>query len=193
MKFEEKENSEKGRQLRTNKIKFRKRDMITSPYFSTKKLEGVFLRFPAFLSPPSHQPTPQPRTTTMDQGSDSKYEAMPEDVLYSHNNVTITEKEGIRLGCYYFPTGNSKTIPWSDIKSVEERDLKWYNKKTWGMAIDCQVWWHYDRMMRECTSLKGIVIHLKEQTKVLPGLTVPTDRVDEVKKIIESHLAPQPE
>ncbi len=104
--------------------------------------------------------------------TDCNYEAMASKVLYQQNNVTISENDGIRLGCYYFPTGQSKTIPWDSIARVELRELKWWQMKTWGTAgADFKVWLHYDRIIREFKSLTGIILHLKKGL-ISPGLTV---------------------
>lgn len=54
-------------------------------------------------------------------------------VLYEDKDVTITDKEVI-IKCYFFPFGNSKTIPYRKIKSVEMKNFAWKGK-LWGMNV----------------------------------------------------------
>eukprot|EP00287_Rhodomonas_sp_CCMP768_P030349 CAMPEP_0202854678 /NCGR_PEP_ID=MMETSP1389-20130828/91125_1 /ASSEMBLY_ACC=CAM_ASM_000865 /TAXON_ID=302021 /ORGANISM="Rhodomonas sp., Strain CCMP768" /LENGTH=126 /DNA_ID=CAMNT_0049533275 /DNA_START=391 /DNA_END=771 /DNA_ORIENTATION=- len=117
-------------------------------------------------------------------------QAMQDDkLLYQHNNVTISENNGIRLGCYYFPSGTSKMIPWDSIASVELRDLKWYHRKTWGNSLmTLDLWFHYDRMSRECKQLKAIIVHMKAGG-TSPALTVRPEQADELFHLIQRHVA----
>mmetsp|Transcript_26830 Transcript_26830/g.54497 ORF Transcript_26830/g.54497 Transcript_26830/m.54497 type:complete len:175 (-) Transcript_26830:73-597(-) len=80
-----------------------------------------------------------------------------------------------------------KVIPWDSIGCVEEKELRWFNTKTWGMAADLKVWWHYDSIFRECKRHKGLVLHPKERQWVSPGLT--PDNLDEVRRIIEARIS----
>ena len=41
------------------------------------------------------------------------------NILYDKDNLLITDK-GIEFKWYYFPLGNSKFVPWSDVKGVEQ-------------------------------------------------------------------------
>ena len=40
------------------------------------------------------------------------------NILYEDKDVIITDKEVI-IKCYFFPFGNSKTIPYSDINQID--------------------------------------------------------------------------
>jgi hypothetical protein len=115
--------------------------------------------------------------------------ASEEPILYRRGNITITES-AIRLGCYYFPVG-SKTVYFKDIEKVEEKD---YCKttiymKTWGMAMDFRVWWHFDRCMRECDfdRRRAVILHIKGAS-VFPGITPHKEDFERVRDLIKERV-----
>mmetsp|Transcript_40380 Transcript_40380/g.99174 ORF Transcript_40380/g.99174 Transcript_40380/m.99174 type:complete len:142 (+) Transcript_40380:155-580(+) len=116
---------------------------------------------------------------------------VPKDgVLYKRGNITVTES-GVRLACYYFPFG-AKTVKYTDIASVEEREYSTCSlrTKTWGMALDFSVWWHFDWTMREVDSdrLRALLLHVKGSW-VLPGITPHKDDFDRVRDMIRERVA----
>ncbi len=72
--------------------------------------------------------------TTQAGGGETK----DDKLLYSKRNISIYDKGGIQLRYYYFPYG-AKTIPWSDVAKLEEKELSLWNTKSWGMAMDFAV------------------------------------------------------
>ena len=78
---------------------------------------------------------------------------MKKEILYDDKDVTITN-EGVKIKCYFFPFGNSKTIPFRKIKFVEMKNFAWKGK-VWGMNItEWGYWmpgdlkrWDYDKFI----------------------------------------------
>jgi hypothetical protein len=62
--------------------------------------------------------------------------------LYREKSLLITD-EGITIFKYYFPLGQPKTIPWSNIKNIKLERLTLLTGKlrTWGMELK-PYWFH---------------------------------------------------
>ena len=63
-------------------------------------------------------------------------------LLYEDKYVRITE-EGITIRRYYFPTFQSKFVPWSAIKCFRLEPVNFFKSKGWGMGLS-NVWWALD-------------------------------------------------
>ena len=78
---------------------------------------------------------------------------MKKEIHYDDKDVTITN-EGVKIKCYFFPFGNSKTIPFRKIKFAEMKNFAWKGK-VWGMNItEWGYWmpgdlkrWDYDKFI----------------------------------------------
>lgn len=57
-------------------------------------------------------------------------------VLYKDKSIVITDQD-ITINSYYFPLGQSKIIPWNNVKSVSTEPLTVLNGKyrMWGMGL----------------------------------------------------------
>jgi hypothetical protein len=60
-------------------------------------------------------------------------------VLYEDKDVRITDRD-VKIKCYFFPIGKSKTIPYSKIKFVEIKNFAWKGK-IWGMNVTEWGYW----------------------------------------------------
>jgi hypothetical protein len=58
------------------------------------------------------------------------------NVLYKDDSILVTD-ENLTINNYYFPTGQRRVIPWSQIKSVLTKRLTFLNGKyrVWGMGV----------------------------------------------------------
>ncbi|KAL6048420.1 hypothetical protein QOT17_021055 [Balamuthia mandrillaris] len=80
-------------------------------------------------------------------------------VLYEDKYLRLDE-EKLTLFWYYFPTGTSRTIPLSQVKSVtkaEDLDLSWFAYKTWGQGV-CNIWWSWGNRW----SASNVVVEVHE-------------------------------
>jgi hypothetical protein len=63
-------------------------------------------------------------------------------VLYSDDCVDVTS-EGVAIKWYWFPTAQSKYVPYESLRSVHsmpERTLDMFDSKGWGMGLG-KTWW----------------------------------------------------
>ena len=78
---------------------------------------------------------------------------MKANILYEDKDVRITDQD-VKIKCYFFPIGKSKTIPYKKIKYVEMKEFSWKGK-LWGMNVtEWGYWmpgdlkrWDYDRFI----------------------------------------------
>eukprot|EP00293_Proteomonas_sulcata_P010332 CAMPEP_0184290226 /NCGR_PEP_ID=MMETSP1049-20130417/2559_1 /TAXON_ID=77928 /ORGANISM="Proteomonas sulcata, Strain CCMP704" /LENGTH=147 /DNA_ID=CAMNT_0026597345 /DNA_START=420 /DNA_END=863 /DNA_ORIENTATION=+ len=114
----------------------------------------------------------------------------PAQVLYERGNIKVTDS-GLELKCYYFPTGQKKFVQWRDVTDLESKKVNLGNCKTWGMALDFKVWWHFDRCVRECNKKRsrGIVLSStsKSGSKSMVGMTPMTDDFEVVWNLCKEH------
>ena len=84
------------------------------------------------------------------------------NILYEDKDVIITDKEVI-IKCYFFPFGNSKTIPYSDINQIEIKTFA-FRGKLWGMNVTEWGYWMPGDLKRWDYE-KFIAIHTKSSIK----------------------------
>ena len=65
-------------------------------------------------------------------------------IIYADRYI-VCDREGITIHWYYFPLGTSKRIEYSQIKSIEEKELTLFQGKLrlWGMDLS-PYWFHLD-------------------------------------------------
>lgn len=87
--------------------------------------------------------------------------------------------DGLLIRNFYFPSGRSRKIPWTAIRSVQRRKLRFFSGKLriWGMDV-MPIWYHLDwkRLLKK----EAIVIDAGGVMKI--GIT-PRD-LDKVLAII---------
>lgn len=89
------------------------------------------------------------------------------EILYEDKYCKVT-KDYIEIYWYYFPTPVTKKLKITDIETVILKDdLKWWQKKIWGIGGSC-VWWPCDkgRILKK----NGIWIKVRNKTLML-GIT----------------------
>jgi hypothetical protein len=104
------------------------------------------------------------------------------NVIYEDTQIIIDD-EKVEIKRYYFPTGKSKKIKFSEIKKIEEIELDFYNGKgrIWGMGL-APYWFNWDnnRFWRK----KAIIIDLGKN--ISPAIT--PDNLSEVLKILNDKI-----
>jgi hypothetical protein len=63
-------------------------------------------------------------------------------ILYEDDRITCTSSDLVIHG-YYFPLATAKTVPYGEIRSVEQIELRSDRWRIWG-AADPRYWFHLD-------------------------------------------------
>jgi hypothetical protein len=103
------------------------------------------------------------------------------EILFS-NNFVKCYSDHLVIDLYYFPYGNKK-VKYNQIQSCElisMREMPFYKKKMWGMALS-PIWWHSDlrRHFREFC----IILDANQWPKI--GLTMDDKDLVDVYKLIK--------
>lgn len=110
------------------------------------------------------------------------------EILFEDDHMIITDKE-IILKNYYFPLFTSKTIKLNEIKSFKlYQPRSFFTMKSWGMAIDFEVWWHLD-MKRKYNDRFAIVLNTNQWPKI--GITPRSGKAESVihvSKILKKYI-----
>lgn len=101
-------------------------------------------------------------------------------VLYEDKFVKLT-REMLYIYKYFFPLGNQKMIPLSEITHVwlgtdPELSLHFFKKKTWGVAFS-DVWWAFCPLREANNDANNIVVKSSNSGFFRHGFTV--ERSDE--------------
>lgn len=105
-----------------------------------------------------------------------------EEILLKNDFVTCYD-DRLVIRFYYFPYGD-KTIEYKNIKScrlVDEKDLNFFQTKTWGMAFS-SIWWPLD--LQRSWRKYLIIIDANQWPRI--GLTMNDDQTLEVYKLIQA-------
>lgn len=102
--------------------------------------------------------------------------------LYQDGSILITDL-AITISDYYFPTGNAKVIPWSDVKSVTLKKMGVLNGKyrAWGMGLG-PVWFYNE------WRAKKDFLFIVDTGKIIKSALTPDD-VEAAKKAIEQKIS----
>ncbi len=115
----------------------------------------------------------------------SEESSLPFAFKYRKGNIEIT-RDNLILRWYYFPCG-ARTIKLEDITKVEEREVYIGSTKTWGMALDLEVWWHFDGRFRELNSKKALIVFTNEENKYPAGITPDEESYSVVLSLLRQH------
>jgi hypothetical protein len=103
------------------------------------------------------------------------------DVLYEDDRITCTPSALVIRG-YYFPIARAKTVPYRDIRGVEEIELGSGRGRIWG-AADPRYWFHLD--LHRPRKRFALVLDLG---KLVHPVITPED-TSRVKAIIDQRLS----
>jgi hypothetical protein len=104
----------------------------------------------------------------------------PTQVLYEDDRITCTNSAVIIRG-YYFPLATAKSVPYRDIRGVEQIELGSGRWRIWG-GTDPRYWFHLD--LKRPHKHWALVLELGK--RIRPVIT--PDDPARVKVVIEQHL-----
>jgi len=108
------------------------------------------------------------------------------EILFS-NNFVKCYSDHLVIDLYYFPYGNKK-VKYNQIQSCElisMREMPFYKKKMWGMALS-PIWWPAD--LRRSGRESCIILDTNHWPKI--GLTMDDDDIQIVYRLIKEKINP---